>query len=424
MSVAWSPPAESAGNAPAEHESFALAYLAVLGAWVCFGSFAVPMKWQSVTKAEVHPLVYQCYKTFWTFATSHLVLFFEPYEFTWWGILSGFSWVPAGVASVVAVQNIGIACGQAVWQVMIIVTSFIWGFAVFQDESVYTWYGTMISLLCLALGVVGMTLSFHMRALSGASDAAAREPREPLRHNSLSSVLVDAALSEDVQKPRASLACSSSQEIVSMSERPDPPARLVQSLTSVSPSPAPAGPSRTWFGYSRPSTNHVAATDACESACRQPSFALGLGAALFNGLWGGSNLVPSHYAPKAFGGVRFVISFATGALIANVTLVIGYIILAKLVWKCPLPSPQFRVMAIPGFLSGSTWSFGNFCSLYVVEKLHQGIGYSLIQSSVIVAGLWGILYYRELSGKPILYWMLFCGICLCGVFGLVLERKG
>ena len=59
-------------------------------------SLAVPMKWESVVDADVHPLVFQCYKTAWTFVTSHLILIVEPYEYTWWGILSGFSWVPAG----------------------------------------------------------------------------------------------------------------------------------------------------------------------------------------------------------------------------------------------------------------------------------------------------------------------------------------
>merc|ERR1719443_1124337 len=61
---------------------------------------------------------------------------------------------------------------------------------------------------------------------------------------------------------------------------------------------------------------------------------LGLAAALFNGVWGGSNLVPSKYA--RLHGVRFVISFATGALVANALLVLVYLLLAKAWWKTPL----------------------------------------------------------------------------------------
>lgn len=151
------------------------------------------------------------------------------------------------------------------------------------------------------------------------------------------------------------------------------------------------------------------------------SVALGIGAALFNGVWGGSNLVPSKYAPLH--GIHFTISFATGALIANVTLVFIYVAIAKLWWRSPIPSMQFRVMALPGFISGTLWSAGNFLSLYVVHHMGEGIGASLIQSSVIVSGLWGICYYREMSGRPILYWSLCCAICLGGVTTLALEKK-
>merc|ERR1712083_1093931 len=165
------------------------------------------------------------------------------------------------------------------------------------------------------------------------------------------------------------------------------------------------------------------ADDSCEGeisddAKSRTSPRLGIAAALFNGIWGGANLVPSHYAP--YHGIDFVISFADGAAIANVTIAVVYVLIAKFVWRSPLPSPHFRVMALPGFLSGCLWSAGNFCSLYAVNTVGQGIGYSLIQSSVIVSGLWGILYYREMSGKPILYWSACCAVCIAGVLGLAM----
>merc|ERR1719343_1653447 len=77
-------------------------------------------------------------------------------------MISGFLWVPAGVAIVVAVQHIGIACGQAIWQVTITLTSFFWGFVVLHDEAVYNWEGTALALSSVILGVLGMTASFNM----------------------------------------------------------------------------------------------------------------------------------------------------------------------------------------------------------------------------------------------------------------------
>merc|ERR1719401_1204505 len=76
--------------------------------------------------------------------------------------MSGFSWVPAGAAAVVAVQHIGIACGQAVWQATIISSSFIWGYVVLRDEVIHNWLVTSISLILLLTGLLGMTASFNM----------------------------------------------------------------------------------------------------------------------------------------------------------------------------------------------------------------------------------------------------------------------
>ncbi len=34
-----------------------------------------------------------------------------------------------------------------------------------------------------------------------------------------------------------------------------------------------------------------------------------------------------------------------------------------------------------------------------VQYLGEGIGYSVIQASMLVSGLWGIFYYQEITGK-------------------------
>jgi len=429
-----------ASDAPTQN--LVAGWLAILGAWLAFGSFAVPMKWESVMDAGVHPLVYQCYKTSWCFVTSFLVLFFEPYEFSSWGIISGFSWVPAGVAAIIAVQNVGIACGQAVWQVTIILTSLVWGFAIMKDEHVKSPLYTCLSVLALCAGVVGMTLCFHLKKV----------PVEEVStlHDTLTE---QGTLHQSSADENAVIAIAGSKDMTAggFESGLDEPQRgdVLQSTMSKRSRKSTMGEAAVVFASlgsaggsytvnrprSRRSISEIkfglddvddADADAEKgnasiSAVRKASVPLGLGAAIFNGIWGGSNLVPSHYAP--IHGVHFTISFATGALIANIVLVIGYVLLAKLVWRSPLPSPQFRVMALPGFLSGTMWSFGNFCSLYAVAAMGQGIGNSLIQSSVIVSGIWGICFYREMSGRPILYWSLWMMMCVGGVVGLALERN-
>lgn len=349
----------------------ALPWLAILGACLCFGTFTVPMKGRAVVDANVHPIVYQCYKTWWTFLSSSLVLLVLPCEFTWWGLASGFSWVPAGVAAVVAVRHLGIARGQAIWQATIIWTSFMWGFVILQDEPVHNVWRTASSLLLLTAGVLGMTLSF--KAHPRAADVLLR------------------------QAP----SCTSSADLSA-------------------PLPSDGGSSEARGAREMPCYDLEGTSHSTSALSPGPSWSLGLAAALFNGVWGGANLVPSHFAPVH--GVHFVFSFGVGAMVANVVLLASYVAWIKL-WGDgrAVPSPEFRVMALPGFISGTLWSMGNFCALYAVSTLGQAVGYSLVQCSVVVSGLWGVLYYRELTGLSVLYWWLSCAVCGTGVMGLALE---
>lgn len=370
-----------------------LPWFAVLGAWLCFGTFGVPMKFKSVVDAQVHPLIFQCYKTFWTFASSFLVLTFEPFEFTWWGMLSGISWVPAGVCAVIAVQNIGLACGQAIWQVTIIGTSFVWGFFILRPhEQVKSVPGTALSLAALVIGLLGMTYSFTLRPkdadglLEGRGSVNATSPAEN----------GTAPTNGDVED-----------------------SHLRSRNLNTSGSDAAREPIRRTL--SDPLQQRVPRPALVQGGKASASFAVGVGAALFNGTWGGSNLVPSHYAP--YHGVHFVISFAFGAVAANVLLVVLYFSACKLVWKCDFPPFQFKVMAVPGACSGLLWSAGNFFSLYVVQELGQGIGYSLVQCSVIISGLWGVCYYREMSGRAVVYWCLGLLVCCGGIVGISMMKK-
>ena len=95
-------------------------YIAVAVAVICFGSFAVPAKWASVRAANVHPLVYQTYKTFWCFATSWLALLVPGVQlvFTPFGVLSAVAWVPAGTLAIASIGYAGLGTAQATWSSM------------------------------------------------------------------------------------------------------------------------------------------------------------------------------------------------------------------------------------------------------------------------------------------------------------------
>ena len=93
-------------------------YVAVAVAVICFGSFAVPAKWASVRAANVHPLVYQTYKTFWCFATSWLALLVPGVQlvFTPFGVLSAVAWVPAGTLAIASIGRPSTILNTQRWQ--------------------------------------------------------------------------------------------------------------------------------------------------------------------------------------------------------------------------------------------------------------------------------------------------------------------
>jgi len=395
-----------------------LPWLAVIGAWICFGSFAVPMKSKQVMDAGVNPIIFQCYKTFWAFASSFLVLFFQPFEFTWWGIASGFSWVPAGIAAVIAVQNIGIACGQAIWQVTILGTWFMWRFLFLRDERVYNWWGTALALMSLIIGVLGMTVAFNMPSpdYDDEEEEIAQATVSP-RTAAASDFTAGPGLQQSKSAP-ASLVMSAR-----MSRRKSTRAAFaIPGMIRHTKSEAFDRGDRDWTQRDRNDAAHTFSSSSEDDDFEETfsvSYPFGVAAAVFNGTWGGTNLVPSHFSN--FQGVHYVISFGIGALVAN-AVVLLCLWIYKQKRKEPFPRIHLRVMMLPGFISGMLWSMGNFCALYAVSTLGQGIGYSLVQASIIVSGLWGILYYREMAGRPIVYWAFACALCGVGVAGLALEK--
>lgn len=74
-------------------------WLAVIGSIISFGSFGVPIKSKKVFKtrvviskvveAEVDPIIFQTFKSFWVFATSFITFTYNDFSYTPWGLLGG-----------------------------------------------------------------------------------------------------------------------------------------------------------------------------------------------------------------------------------------------------------------------------------------------------------------------------------------------
>merc|ERR1712187_83525 len=63
---------------------------------------------------------------------------------------------------------------------------------------------------------------------------------------------------------------------------------------------------------------------------------------------------------------------------------------------------DLRRAALPGICSGVLWASGNTLSVHATLRLGQAVGFPLTQSCVLVSGLWGIFYFRELTDRKAL----------------------
>ena len=157
---------------------------------------------------------------------------------------------------------------------------------------------------------------------------------------------------------------------------------------------------------------------------------LGIIVAVFGGLWGGSMMVPMQFAPKVDQGLPFLTSFAIGAVAVTMFCWIfryGYLVChhnfcGVRAYKA-LPSFYFRQMWPYGMTCGVIWSIGNFCSILSVEFLGEGIGYASTQAAMLISGLWGIFYFREIEGTNAISKWLLCASCtVLGILILSYEH--
>ena len=83
-------------------------WVAAFVAALSYGSYGVPIK--HTKHIDVHPLIFQSYKTFVMFVTCWGVkLLGVEIAFTRWGLLSGFMWIVGGVGGIYGIRNAGLA---------------------------------------------------------------------------------------------------------------------------------------------------------------------------------------------------------------------------------------------------------------------------------------------------------------------------
>mmetsp|Transcript_23842 Transcript_23842/g.31682 ORF Transcript_23842/g.31682 Transcript_23842/m.31682 type:complete len:449 (-) Transcript_23842:89-1435(-) len=431
-------------------------WIAAILAMICFGSFGVPIKGDAANSVDIDPLVMQSYKTFMCFVTSFFVLpLGVEFTFTPWGIVSGLFWVPSGVLAIYAIRNAGLAVSQGTWSSIIVLVSFIWGIFIFKEPV------KSIALACFAivLMIIGLWgMSYYSAPTTTDNDNIREQDMltdddDDLPHQVSSTDDDDGLYNQSFQQEEEERLNVEEEDMVqqdvlfieqqqsSLSQRKKhttlndtcrtTPFQITKSSSSISPTSSRSLQQPTTLlpyhcGKGRRRKDVIFCFGNVQLSRRNA----GLIAACANGLWGGSIMVPMHYSGKSTRGLGYVISFAIGATI--ITILLWILRYAYHLYKTKgsfvqsyymLPSFHFKVMWLPGCIAGTLWSIGNVGSIISVHRLGEGVGYSVVQASMFVSGLWGIFWYKEVKGFwERIKWFCSAIVTLIGILLLSYEH--
>ena len=159
----------------------------------------------------------------------------------------------------------------------------------------------------------------------------------------------------------------------------------------------------------------------------------GILCAVLNGFLAGSCLIPLHYAKaQGFGSLSYIISFGTGSFLANILVWIIYFFYQHNKSQCAssfpdtfetMPSFHFKKLWLRGLMAGILLAIGQFCSIQATSTLGQGVGNSLVQSKILISGLWGICFYKEIKEKgTIAKWFMAAALAVLSIMLLSYQR--
>mmetsp|Transcript_13095 Transcript_13095/g.19619 ORF Transcript_13095/g.19619 Transcript_13095/m.19619 type:complete len:442 (+) Transcript_13095:105-1430(+) len=417
-----------------------------------FGSFGVPIK--LISNVKVDPLVMQTYKSTVCFLTCWLVIpLGEPFKFTPWGIVSGIFWVPGATAGIYGIRNAGLAISVGTWSSLVVVSSFSWGIFVFNEKvkSIAGASGAAIVLIC---GLIGM--SIFSAPVKNDISTSSKLKTEDLRDDEDGTTPL---LTEQRNSGSSYRGSDSEKSIDSEDEdRGSIELREIDSsdnnANSSTPIPRPGRITRRKkiVGVKKLRSNEMEEKTSTEidinnkidedkeddfnlfgGKVRLSRRQLGILGAVVNGVWGGNNMIPMHYASKqGFHGAGYLISYSCGSMLVTILMWVCRYLYNLYCWDFDgiqaynaLPSFHFREMWLAGLIAGGLYSLGNLCSILAVTSLGQGVGYSFVQLALLVSGVWGIFFFGEVQGFDRIWkWILSSMVTVTGILWLSYEHEG
>ena len=451
----------------------ACGFLAAFCGSLCYGSYGVPIK--TTKDVPAHPLILQTYRTVFVFGASMvLVRLLEEPQLTAYGMFAGCLEVCGGMAGIMAIRNAGIALSIGTWASVMIVVNFFWGIVIFQ-EPVQSLTGTTGAFCMLGMGLIGMTRNSSLSSSSSptndnngrikdAESVFVFDVREK-------DVLTEPLLLEKLPQKSIPLRRSGSspkknkkRKLQRMSESFDSESGLSLSTrqlvarkrgdesrddgeTSFS-HPAPLSlpividlPTTPSMEKKEKRASGLDSSKVAINICSRSLFftkrQIGIGCAVLNGVFGASALVPLHYAKQqGFTDFSYFFSFTSGCMVANTALWLFYFVIQCLCCSDPsrrgsisktwqgMPRWHVKELWFKLLVAGLLYTGGMFGSILATSSLGQAVGNSLIQSKILISGLWGICCFQEIKDRrSITNWFLSATVSVASILWLSYERQ-
>jgi hypothetical protein len=266
--------------------------------------------------------------------------------------------------AVYAIQLAGLAIGIGIGSSFIVLVSFVWGIFVFQ-EPVHSRAGASMAILCMMLGLLGMSYFSSPESVDFESAVGAIEDNLELEatHSDLNN-------ENEIQRDNPVVSKTR------IRQRADP--ILYQNLSvSLDDHESSSIPKVCLPDTASSNVDHCHSHEVdgiVLNVHHEPEVMVVLGrkmsrrhvgmmSAVFTGCYGGSLMAPMQYSPSNAKGTHFLISFAVGSAIVNVALWVLRYLYHWHETKCAfaafakLPSFHFREMWKPGMVCGLLCTF-------------------------------------------------------------------
>jgi len=363
------------------------------------GTYPVPIKAPSVLAAHVHPMIFQCYKSFWVFVLGFMFIFLNLYRslpayvFSYWGVLGAVAWIPSGLMTIASVPRLGV--GMAI--VINTGTSATLQFIVGQLAGHETMKKHEINgheyvlapyfLVCVIIGMAGLVISPTLKCGERrlVAELSVSLPAAPGREA--------AAIENEIQvtsgRPQEAGGAAAKTDLIiglSCAVIAGVFSALQFAVITIGKQVEGCTDCHGYTGVDRPD---------CPAAC------IGF---------------------DSFG--SYMTSFGIGAGIMT-PMYLGLFVSTEVCQSKEMPQSHFSVLRILGSIAGWCWVAGNcFQSAAVNRGGDSVMGPANQAIQLITSGAWGLIYYKEVKDpKRILCWVLSAAWTVLFVILLGREKQ-